>query len=220
MPILVLLDEGASANVIGSDMAKQLDLLDKIDTTKKSTAILPGGQTIENLGQVKAIFQVENIKISLKVSILQGEQAYMLLSEVDQDRLNITKDRNNKIARINGRVISYQDITPNQSQGLTGLNLNSTAKIGLDFNSAIGTPSHTLKKEESTHVSRDKNSRPPATVTPSHLARKARDTPPLSEKKTNKGAQRGRKTITPTTHLLVSSFTNIHSEAQRECKNN
>ncbi|KAF0538428.1 hypothetical protein F8M41_007834 [Gigaspora margarita] len=126
-PILTLLDEGASTNVIGKDIAKQWNLLDKIENPKTLKAISPGSTNIPILGQTTVIFQVEHYKIPLKVTIIKGNQAYLLLSEVAQAKLGITKDRKYQIARIIGIPISWQDMFLNQLHGFKRLYKNLLA---------------------------------------------------------------------------------------------
>ncbi|CAG8441500.1 16505_t:CDS:2 [Dentiscutata heterogama] len=93
---------------------------------------------------------------------------------------------------------------------------------GLNLNSVSGNLSCTLKKEESTPVSCDNNINTPTTVAPSHLTRKARDTPPKSKKKPCDGAQCGeQKTIPYDTklakrHTLVASLANAQDNVQRD----
>ncbi|CAG8546066.1 521_t:CDS:2 [Cetraspora pellucida] len=90
-PIKVLLDEGANKD-------------------NRTKAVLPEEKTISNLGEVKVTIQIKDIQAQIKVTIIKGEQPYLLLSEVDQARLHITKDRQNKIALINNKPISYQEM--------------------------------------------------------------------------------------------------------------
>ncbi|CAG8497053.1 2072_t:CDS:2 [Cetraspora pellucida] len=61
-PIKVLLDEGANKD-------------------NRTKAILPGRKTISNLGEVKVTIQIEDIQAQIKVTIIKGEQPYLLLSE-------------------------------------------------------------------------------------------------------------------------------------------
>ncbi|CAG8485237.1 23551_t:CDS:2, partial [Cetraspora pellucida] len=109
-PIKVLLDEGASGNMIGQDIAIEWNLLQYLDKDNRTKAVLLEGKTISNLGEVKATIQIEDIQAQIKVTIIKGEQPYLLLSEVDQAKLHITKDRQNKIALINNKPISYQEM--------------------------------------------------------------------------------------------------------------
>ncbi|CAG8485354.1 23557_t:CDS:1 [Cetraspora pellucida] len=108
--IKVLLNEGASRNVIEQDIAVEWNLLQYLNKDNKTKAVLLREKTISNLGEVKVTIQIEDIQAQIKVTIIKGEQPYLLLSEVDQARLHITKNRQNKIALINNKPISYQEI--------------------------------------------------------------------------------------------------------------
>ena len=57
--------------------------------------------------------------MTIKVAIIEGEQSYILMSEVDQARYDITKDRKSQIVLIKGKPISYQDITAKQFTNLS-----------------------------------------------------------------------------------------------------
>ncbi|CAG8509282.1 2131_t:CDS:2, partial [Dentiscutata heterogama] len=86
-------------------------------------------------------------------------------------------------------------------------------------------PFCTLKKEEPTLVSHDNNINTPTTVAPSHLARKARDTPLKSKKKSCNGTQHGeQKMISHDTkvakrHTLVASLANARNGTQHGLEN-
>ncbi|CAG8589562.1 6214_t:CDS:1 [Ambispora leptoticha] len=111
-PIKVLLDEGASTNVIGYDLAKEyklLNLLPKNESPIKN-AQGPGGKLLKNYGKIEVLFQVDDYAEYIKISIIEGNQPYMLLSEADQARFKISKDREGRIATINGKPINYQDV--------------------------------------------------------------------------------------------------------------
>ena len=93
------------------NVAKEWNLLDKLKQKEIKAAKVSGGKTITNYGKVKVKLQIENLIFYIKVSVIEGKQAYILLAEVDQAWMGIIKDRETQLVTIRGIPISYQDIT-------------------------------------------------------------------------------------------------------------
>ncbi|CAG8758809.1 4967_t:CDS:2, partial [Ambispora leptoticha] len=70
----------------------------------------PGGKLLKNYGKIEVLFQVDDYAEYIKISIIEGNQPYMLLSEADKARFKISKDREGRIATINEKPINYQDV--------------------------------------------------------------------------------------------------------------
>ena len=113
-PIKILLDEGANSSVMTYNVAKEWNLLHLIPKEAEFSAITPRGISIANYSKIPVTFQLENYLMTIKVAIIEGEQSYILILEVDQAQYDITKDRKSQIVLIKGKPISYQDITAKQ----------------------------------------------------------------------------------------------------------
>jgi len=118
-PIKILLDEGANSSVMTYNVAKEWNLLHLIPKEAEFSAITPGGISEANYGKIPVTFQLENYLMTIKVAIIEGEQSYILMSEVDQARYDITKDRKSQIVLIKGNPVSCQDITAKQFTNLS-----------------------------------------------------------------------------------------------------
>ncbi|KAF0514981.1 hypothetical protein F8M41_017464 [Gigaspora margarita] len=150
--------------------------------TKESelSAITPGGISIANYGKIPVKFQLENYLMTIKVAVIEGKQSYILMSEVDQARYDIFKDRENQIVLIKGKPVSYQDITQKQFTNLSHrfnhrnpdrtLNLN-IKNIGKEDESHMS--AQNIDKNIQQKVVNDKNNA--ETCATSYLARKTGD---------------------------------------------
>ncbi|KAF0524921.1 hypothetical protein F8M41_014872 [Gigaspora margarita] len=162
------------------NVAKEWNLLHLIPKKAELSAITPGGISIANYGKIPVTFQLENYLMTIKVAVIEGEQSYILMSEVDQARYDIFKDRENQLVLIKGKPVSYQDITQKQFTNLSHrfnhrnpdrtLNLN-IKNIGKEDESHMS--AQNINKIIQQKVVNDKNNA--KTRAASYLARKTGD---------------------------------------------
>jgi hypothetical protein len=152
-PIKILLDEGANSSVMTYNVAKEWNLLHKLPIKAELSAITPGGISIANYGKIPVTFQLENYLMTIKVAVIEGEQSYILMSEVDQARYDIYKDRENQIVLIKGKPVSYQDITPKQFTNLSHRLYHRNPDRTLNLN----IKNNNIGKEDESHMSAQKH---------------------------------------------------------------